>query len=380
MATINVDLGQGTLVANKGEDIRLSYTISPPIASEDDVKLYTENSTITNNPNVPQEVKFSHLKDEWFVIKEFSIDEEENLNILGAKTPSFKYKIDFTTVDGVVIQELQPYQEDFMRIDEDYSSEVVIPITLLTSATTTYKIQFTVLFQTEQTYTTTRDVILYNDNPAIVVTVKRNVVYISISDEDNDLVRYNVYLNGGKIFPEDSDFTDWQQPTATSIQLDSSQIKVGEVNRVVVNVEDEWGGRTSTEHLFVGQYFGVLFADEKGQYYSDEFGEIIKMLNFGTVIAGKVSNIQVVRIYNKTEEIINKITLNSDSEIKPNKLTIYYGWDETSMQTDDSNLVYTKELNDEDYINLYLQIKPDLEYEEKESIFDILLEAETKEE
>lgn len=380
MAKINIDLGQsqGDLVANKGQDIILPYTIYPPVAEDSDAKDYVFDWDTNSNMFVPNEEGIEHTKDDWVKVNSFSINKALQLVTNGVKYPLFKYKIDFITIDGEIIQELLPYQEEFIDLREgSISDEVTIPITLLTSSVVTYAVKITVLFESGNVAKASRPVLLYNIDPTIIVAVQKNTVYLTIGDDDQDLVRFNIYLNGKKVFPEDEQFTDWQPPLSTSVRLDSDSVLVGEVNRVVVNVEDEWGGRNTAEHLFIGQYFGVLFADEQGKYYSDDLGQILRTLNFGLLTAGTTSNVEKVRIYNQTSDTVSKITLSSDKETKPNLMNIYYGWTPEGLTEDIEPLIYTEKIKDGEYIELFLQVKLDLEYEERHSTFDTVLEAET---
>lgn len=62
----------------------------------------------------------------------------------------------------------------------------------------------------------------------------------------------------------------------------------------------------------------IAFHDENGQYYSDDRGDIIKLLDFGTIIAGQTTLAKRVFVKNLTGESITNIRISIDKSSIPN--------------------------------------------------------------
>jgi hypothetical protein len=79
-----------------------------------------------------------------------------------------------------------------------------------------------------------------------------------------------------------------------------SKVNIGQSNTLVVTITDAVGGVTTITETFTADYDGLLFMDESNNYLSTDLGELLRYLDFGTLIAGYSSVAKQVQVFNKT--------------------------------------------------------------------------------
>lgn len=378
MANVNIDVGEGSLLVYKGIDFDFTFNISVPIETEEDLTTKEYLFNHVRDMETKSEFLVRHLKKDWIRVDSFEIGENETskiLNITGIPKAKFKYKVEFLNTNGEVIQVLKDYSTDYISLEEPLTDTIKVPISLITTSVNTYNISVTVLFENKQTVSQNKEVVLYNKKPTIIGTVENNTLFIQIGDEENDLVKYNVYMNGEKIYPQDADFTGFEPPSSNTIKLKSTDIKINQLNTITINVEDNWGETNSFTYEFIGEYIGLLFMDEKGEYYSTDIGDILKRLNFGQIFAGSMSDIKKVIVVNNMGVDIKDLEIVITPESKPNKLTVFYGFDAYSLVEDTQQLIKNEVVKNKGTVDLYLRIYPDIEFEYRNAKFEIKAQA-----
>lgn len=378
MANVNIDVGEGSLLVYKGIDFDFAFNISVPIETEEDLTIKEYIFEYSRDMTTKSEYIVKHLKKDWIRVDNFEVNENELnkiLNVNGIPKAKFKYKVEFLNTSGQVIQVLKDYSTNYISINEPLTDTITVPISLITTSVNTYNISVTILFESGQSISQNKEIVLYNEKPTIIGTVENNTLFIQIGDEDNDLVRYNVYMNGKKIYPEDVDFTGFEPPSSNTIKLKSTDIKINELNKIVVNAEDKWGETNNFTYEFTGEYIGLLFTDEKGEYYSTDIGDILKRLNFGQLFAGSMSDIKKVTILNNIGVDIQNLEIIISPELKPNKLTVFYGFNIYSLIEDTQQLVKKEIIKNKETVDLYLRIYPDIEFEYRDAKFEIKAQA-----
>jgi len=378
MANVNIDVGEGSLLVYKGIDFDFAFNISVPIETEEDLTIKEYIFEYSRDMITKSEYIVKHLKKDWIRVDNFEVDENELnkiLNVNGIPKAKFKYKVEFLSTSGQVIQVLKDYPTNYISINEPLTDTITVPISLITTSVNTYNIRVTILFESGQSISQNKEIVLYNEKPTIISTVENNTLFIQIGDEDNDLVRYNVYMNGKKIYPEDVDFTGFEPPSSNTIKLKSTDIKINELNKIIINAEDKWGETNNFTYEFTGKYVGLLFTDEKGEYYSTDIGDILKRLNFGQLFAGSMSDIKKVTILNNIGVDIQNLEIIISPELKPNKLTVFYGFNIYSLIEDTQQLVKKEIIKNKETVDLYLRIYPDIEFEYRNAKFEIKAQA-----
>lgn len=159
------------------------------------------------------------------------------------------------------------------------------------------------------------NLILLNTEPTITLTHTDFVVEGVIGDEDGDEVSYRVLVNGNELF----DFVDFSpSPRHFRYSWDSSDLIFGEMNTIRVEVKDTHGGFAFQEFQVLGTYKGLLFMDEHGNYYTTDKGDILKLLDLGTIIGGQTTEVKKVILQNRNGFHIEDLEIRSvKSEIKP---------------------------------------------------------------
>ncbi|WP_434750864.1 hypothetical protein [Paenibacillus amylolyticus] len=146
--------------------------------------------------------------------------------------------------------------------------------------------------------TFTQIIIKTNTAPTISGDVKGNFINLQVVDPDSDPVQYRIFVNGEQLYPE-SDFSSYTHvPFNIQFVIPRQKIKKSQNNTVRVETLDELGGSKNWEKTFVGGYSGLLFCNATETFYSDDFGEILKYLDFGTMVAGQTTAAERVFVKN----------------------------------------------------------------------------------
>ncbi|AMM44861.1 hypothetical protein SP15_062 [Bacillus phage SP-15] len=162
--------------------------------------------------------------------------------------------------------------------------------------------------------TLTESLTLYKDNnlPEVLnPEVRGFTVYSTMDDKDKDLVQYRVLVDGDQVYPEQGQ--DWSKylpvPINMSYQITDPTIQAGVPHLIRIEVRDELGEENYWEDNLVLDYPGLLFTDESGGYYSNHIGEILKLLDTGTTVAGNDSNVFKVLLRNNSGFALKDVKL-----------------------------------------------------------------------
>lgn len=166
-------------------------------------------------------------------------------------------------------------------------------------------------------------VTISNTSPTVTIQVNEdNYVTALIEDSQKDSVKYKVEMNGVKVFPFDSEFTEFLPvPVEYSASFISSQLEIGKVNKLTITVIDEFGGETKEVHPFTPDYIGLLFQDEVGGRYSTDLGEILKLLIMEpNIMAGASTLPAKVYVVNKYMFPVTEVRLYTDNQLEHTKV------------------------------------------------------------
>lgn len=151
---------------------------------------------------------------------------------------------------------------------------------------------------------------LLNTTATIDLTFSGNRVTGVLDDADKTRVRYRALLNGAPLFPANGEFTTLQDaPSNIKLILDDRKVRFGEQNTLIVQFEDAWGQTDSWQTTFMGSYSGLLFTDESGSFLTTGFGEVLKKLDFGQIIAGTTTFDQKFVLINRLGYPIKNVRL-----------------------------------------------------------------------
>lgn len=151
---------------------------------------------------------------------------------------------------------------------------------------------------------------LLNTTATINLTFAGNKLSGVLDDEDRGKVQYRVFLNDKPYFPSDGGFTSLApSPLQLRLNISERDLVFGQPNKLKVEFQDIWGQTDYWEASVVGTYSGLMFMDENHQYYSNSFGEILKHLDFGIIIAGQTTIEKKVMVKNQLGEKVQNLLL-----------------------------------------------------------------------
>ena len=138
-----------------------------------------------------------------------------------------------------------------------------------------------------------------------------NVFSFTVTDIDKDVVDYEIKLNGKTIKTRYGS----KAPYEDLIKMDSTIINIGGENTLEIRLSDSVGGTYVDTITFMGEYFGLLFADSSANYITDDIGRFLKEIDFGTIITGSTSKTIPVMVINKTNHAVSDVTIVSPKDI-----------------------------------------------------------------
>lgn len=200
---------------------------------------------------------------------------------------------------------------------------------------------------------------ILNTTATINLTFSGNRLTGQLDDADLGKVKYRVWLNGAPYYPQDGKFTKLQpSPHTINLNISDDQLNFGVANTLTVEFEDYWGNTDQWTSQFIGTYSGLMFMDELGDFYSSNFGDVLKYLDFGTIVAGQTSIDQKVilknqigyAVQNTSIEIIQPSTNGAVIEISKQQ----------SPFLPEATLMYPAVLNPDDQIEFFVRIKTDI--------------------
>ncbi|MNV42659.1 hypothetical protein D3C71_1343420 [compost metagenome] len=261
----------------------------------------------------------------------------------------FRYKVELVEPNVIIKNWTEYFSEDIVQYVE-------IPSQYITQSITSYIVRVTTQTYTEVNTITDTTIQMKNEPPVVEITMVGNEAIITINDEDLDYIRYNVSLNGTKVYPKDDTFTTLTRtPLSYSIQFRPEQINIDEENVLHVNSIDQYGATSSIESKFIGSRNSLVFCDENGEYYSNDINNLLNYLDFGTLVAGQTS-------------LEAKVIMKNAYNYKVKNLQLSYGIDVNNVQIEFSkttnpfiaepNLSYN-ELEVNETIDFYMRLVAD---------------------
>ncbi|ALS22328.1 discoidin domain-containing protein [Paenibacillus naphthalenovorans] len=199
-------------------------------------------------------------------------------------------------------------------------------------------------------------VTLDSQNPTITAFMTGMQLNATIEDPENDTVQFKVVLNDVQIYPNVG-YTSLV-PTPVNYQriFHSNEINLGSNNTVQIIVLDKYGAQSEVTLNFIGEYTGLLFFDTGGNYYSTDIGEVLKYLDFGTLVAGQSSLDIKVNLKNTYPYNIQNIRLWSEHSIEG--LAVELSKTNNPFIAN-SSLIYGQVMSYNDSLEFYVRLKVD---------------------
>lgn len=204
---------------------------------------------------------------------------------------------------------------------------------------TPYKINYSLPFYDFQSDDNTIQIITEDDRHKTTQTLPQTVKMINhepvvsllthnnwslsgvITDLDNDDIRYRVLINDTQVFPKSQTYTDFLPvPFNLYYEWGSKDLVFNSTNIITVEILDKANGKHTIQfNDIVGKYKNLLFKDTDGNYYSDDFGNLLQYLDFGIMVAGSTSEPKKVILENDLANTVEKVKVYLDT----NDLTGY---------------------------------------------------------
>ena len=158
-----------------------------------------------------------------------------------------------------------------------------------------------------------------NTGAVLVGTVQGNDYVYRIGDADRDSVKHTVYLNNRKI--KEVGFE--RVPISGKISFNDDEILIGRENTITVVLKDNIGTETIFTEKFIGAYTGLLFSDNSEELLSTNSGDILKKVNYGTMMLGTESQVVEITLQNKTGSLIRNPVIKSPKDINGKDIMNY---------------------------------------------------------
>jgi hypothetical protein len=174
----------------------------------------------------------------------------------------------------------------------------------------------------------TGNIVLTNTAPNINYSYNEFNVHGEIGDVDSDNIRYRVKINGTPIM----EWTDWMEtPAGFRAEWTSDDVRLGEMNAVTIEAEDEFNEITTESFDIMGKYNGLLFLDEEGNYYMSDQGVELKKLELPQIIAGQNSDPKRVKLLNQTGSALESVKISALKGDLPDTANVYIDLDGSSF-------------------------------------------------
>lgn len=206
------------------------------------------------------------------------------------------------------------------------------------------------------------DVAFYILNTAATIQVEfaGNKLSGELSDDDLGKVQYKVSLNGNPYYPSSGHYTPlMNSPQAININLSDRDILFGVYNTLRIDFQDAWGQQDYWETTFIGTYSGIMFMDENKNYLSNSFGEILKYLDFGVIIAGQTTLEQKVIVKNQIGYRVQNLLLEVVKEKLPEGVTIEMSRSNFPFIAE-APLLFNRFFNEDEEFEFYVRIVTEL--------------------
>ncbi|PZT52416.1 hypothetical protein [Paenibacillus silvae] len=148
-----------------------------------------------------------------------------------------------------------------------------------------------------------------NKKPVVDVVMKGNTLYMDFNDPDGDQVRFRVLLNGKQVLPESGYSIPFPSPTSIMYTLPKKEVITNQSNTVVVEVVDSAGDTDMWASTGALGYSGLMFKDTESNFYTTDFGTLLKYLNVGVLYAREQSGIYEITVENTLGYPVKNIKL-----------------------------------------------------------------------
>lgn len=195
-----------------------------------------------------------------------------------------------------------------------------------------------------------------NNNPISNLIVSSNALKGIISDADNDKIQYQIIINGKQRYPSKGYSEYVQTPYNINYPISEHYINYNNINaenNLTINIKDSFGEICTQNISFLTGYVGLMFMDESRTYLTTDIGKLLKYLDFGTIKAGDITNIQKVIIKNQCGSNINNLTILARNEYSTIK--IEFSKTKKPFEKNDT-LNFENIIMNEDEIDFYLRL------------------------
>lgn len=354
--TLGTTVNESIFLNNGIEDISLLPTDAWDLLTDtfelliytDDLNFTPTTLVLTTEPYTPLDLLDNPVLHVW--TQETGTSEnplQKEMVITGYPIISYRYKIEMQE-PYVLLQDWSP------MMTEDVSGEILITKDLLQTINP-YQIIITAEQSDGVTVSGIGEITLYDTEPTLIATLSDRWVDYTIGDNENNKVQYKILLNGIQKFPENGDFTPFETPIVNGrFNFSTKDLLIGETNTIEIIARDEYGLTSKVTLSFLGEYNGLLFADMDGEFYSTDMGEVLKKLDFGTIIAGQTTNVVPIKLINKYKFPVSGIELWSNQQSN-NYIHIELSMEETPFIPQE-RLVWDKTLESEEEKIFYIRI------------------------
>lgn len=308
----------------------------------------------------------------------------ENINSKGAKylltdnnVNFYKWDIDdFVQVDindistlGMSIDVLN--SADYTKWNKDYIGVSI----LMTEDTLIDGLEY--IITTNDSSPTISNLHLYILNTTAKIDLELNGSTLSgqLSDDDLSKVQYRVILNGAYYYPSTGNYTTLSDPPNNiDLTFTSRDLKIDDWNDLTVEFRDSFGSVDYWNAQFIGKYNGLVFRTMDGNYYSSDLGEILNYLDFGTIIAGQVSEEHQVVLKNQYAESIIDANLSVIQNRLPSGVNVQFA--NNGVENWSNELLVADKLESEEEVIFKVRMNTELTSQPMNNgTFDIFVNA-----
>ncbi|OMD71241.1 LamG domain-containing protein [Paenibacillus odorifer] len=201
---------------------------------------------------------------------------------------------------------------------------------------------------------------LLNTTATIQLSLQGNKLVGKLDDADTGRVQYRVSLNNKPYYPANGEFTALApSPLNISFNISERDIIFDQENVLKVEFQDYWGLTDFWQTTFIGTYSGIMFKDESGKFYSNSFGEVLKQLDFGDLIAGQSTLEQKVIVKNQLGVKVQNLILEVMKDRLPEGVKIELSRSNFPF-TPEEPLLFNMFFDENEEFNFYVRIVTEL--------------------
>lgn len=191
-----------------------------------------------------------------------------------------------------------------------------IPVSMLSVGMNTLVLEVSNETDKVITETYTEIIELKNDAPIAIINNDSNSfrLHFIITDTNvGDKIEYRLLLSNNKV--DELVLVPWTTPSLAPVEIDyaidTTNVEMGKLNAITIEYRDNYNTQNKTVYTFTGEYKNIMFADENNLYYTTDKGAILKLLKFGNLQAGTISDAKPVRLVNRYGTPINNIVIDA---------------------------------------------------------------------